>query len=256
MKGPILEVDAQRARWATYRKKLSMGEPAGDDFALGGLGCLVEDLDVRLLFLPSDPLSDLVPLSRETLDWLKEQKESPYGGALPDWGHRTHAASIALLVYEQHRDDQGWDRYLALHRHGGVEVGSGRSVYEVQGSRIFALLQMVALSWSALAVQDEAIQRWSLKPPFEFTIALRKTKGATLGGFAEGWLEPGQGLARVAKCLEDHVLLRWEFEAQPVVEELALEVGDRIEQAFGTTHRRHLAERGEYEGQFDPRVRF
>jgi hypothetical protein len=30
-------------------------------------------------------------------------------------------------------------------------------------------------------------------------------------------------------------------------------VGDRIEQAFGTLHRRHIARRGEYEGKFDPK---
>src|SRR6266540_2426546 len=34
---------------------------------------------------------------------------------------------------------------------------------------------------------------------------------------------------------------------------VALDLGDRLEQSFGTTHRRHLANRGEYEGRFDPR---
>jgi hypothetical protein len=58
------------------------------------------------------------------------------------------------------------------------------------------------------------------------------------------------GDLRVA--IEDHVLLQWELERiEPEV--TAMDVGDGVEQAFGSTHRRHLAHAGEYEGRFDPR---
>lgn len=256
MKGPILEVDAQRARWATYRQHQGMVENAGDGFAQGGLGGFVEDLDVRLLFLPTDPHADSVLLNAETLGQLKEPKPSPYRGGAVDWGHRTQTTSSALVVYDQYRDDRGWDKYLALHRHGGVEVGSGRSVFKVRDTRVFALRQIVGLAWSALAIQAEAIDRWPVKPPFELTVALRNTKGAIVGSFAEGWREPGQGLSDIATCIEEHVLLRWELDERLVVDEVALELGDRMEQAFGTTNRRHLAQRGQYEGQFDPQFGF
>jgi len=56
--------------------------------------------------------------------------------------------------------------------------------------------------------------------------------------------------------MEDHVLLRWELDDGIDGEILALAVGDRLEQAFGTTLRRHLAHGGEYEGRFDPRFAF
>jgi hypothetical protein len=35
-----------------------------------------------------------------------------------------------------------------------------------------------------------------------------------------------------------------------------MRIGDRLEHAFGTTHCRHLAHRGEFEGKFDPRFSY
>jgi hypothetical protein len=53
-------------------------------------------------------------------------------------------------------------------------------------------------------------------------------------------------------CIEDHVLLHWELE-RVEAETVAIDVGDRVEQAFGSTHRRHLANRGDFDGRFDRR---
>jgi hypothetical protein len=253
MKRPIHEVDAQRERWLTYRRLLRLRHPVDDDFALGGLGAFAEGVDVRLVFLPSDPSADMVSLDRESLEWLKAERQSPYGGAAITWGHVSRTTSNALLLHDRYGPDHGWDRYLALYRHGGCEFGSASCTYDLRGTRIFSLRHIVGLAFSTLALQVEAISRWHLEPPFELTLALRNTRDATLGGFAEGWREPGQGLAELTACIEDHVLLRWELSADFEVEEVALDVGDRVEQAFGTTFRRHLARRGEYEGRFDPR---
>lgn len=79
-----------------------------------------------------------------------------------------------------------------------------------------------------------------------------KHQGAALGGFAEGWREIGQGLHGFKTCLDDHVLLRWELD-EIEAENIAMGAGDRMEPAFGTTHRRHLASRGEYADRFDRR---
>ena len=89
-------------------------------------------------------------------------------------------------------------------------------------------------------------------------MALRRTKEAILGSFAEGWPEPGTGLGfwDPTRCIEDDVLLRWELEDEIDPENLARAVGDRMEQTFGSTFGRHLAHRGEYEGRFDPRFAF
>lgn len=256
MKQPIHEVDAQRERWLTYRGPTKLIHPVDGEFALGGLGAFVEGLDIRLLFLPTDPNADVVSLDRESLEWLKADRPSPYGGEPILWGHASRTTSSALLLYNQNGSGRGWDRYLALHRHGGCEFGSASWVYDLRGTRIFSLRHIVGVAFSTLALQVEAISRWQIEPPFELTLGLRNTRDASLGGFAEGWREPGQGLSELTACIEDHLLLRWELSANFVVEDVAFDVGDRVEQAFGTTHRRYLAGRGKYEGQFDPRFGF
>jgi hypothetical protein len=50
-----------------------------DEFAQGGLGRYADRLDVRVLFLPSDPEADVVPLDADVLAWLKEERTTPYG---------------------------------------------------------------------------------------------------------------------------------------------------------------------------------
>jgi hypothetical protein len=113
MSPPIVDVDAQRARWRRHRETLGMVEGTGDDFGLEGLGRHVDSLDVRMVVLPADPEADVVSLDGSALDWLKQDRQTPYGGPRPRWGHRIRATSGALVLYDQHRDDGGWDRYVA-----------------------------------------------------------------------------------------------------------------------------------------------
>lgn len=254
MNRTIHEVDAQRARWRHYRNGQQMTTEAGDDFALGGLARYADEPNLRVMFLPADPHANPVPLDRDTLDWLKERQPAPYGTA-PRWGDGSRATSNALVDYEQHRDDRGWDQYLALHRHGGIELAYGNITYEVRDTTIFPLRHIVGVTWIAAGLQSEVAERWDVQSPFELTVALRSTNGAALGGFARGWRGPEQGLWSFRTCIEDRVLLRWELD-QIHGESLALAVGDCLEQAFGTTHRRHLAHEGEHQGRFDPRFGF
>jgi hypothetical protein len=255
MSRTIHDIDAQRARWWRYRTGQHLMLETGENFALGGLARYADDPDLRLVFLASDPDGDPVPLDSETLDWLKEPRPTPYGGQPPRWGHRNRATSSALVMYEQYRDDAGWGQYLALHRHGGVELAHGNLAYPLRGTRVFALRQIVGLTWIAAALQSEVAERWHVNPPFELTVALRNANAAVLGSFAEGWREPQTAFGDSATCIEDHVLLRWELDGVDA-EVLALAVGDRLEQAFGSTLRRHLANRGDYAGRFDPRFGF
>jgi hypothetical protein len=254
--GTIHDIDAQRARWLRHRTGQRLTLEAGEGFALGGLAGHVDSLDLRLLVLPADAEADAVPLDGETLGWLKESRPTPYGGPAPQWGHRDRATSSALVVYHQYGDDRGWARYLAVHRHGGIELGFGGLTYDVRDRKVFPLRHTVGIAWTAAALQGEAAERWSLDVPRELTIALRDTNGATLGSFAEGWAEPGGGLGEFTTCIEEHVLVRWEIDDKLDPEHLALALGDRLEHAFGTTHRRHLAHRGDYAGRFDPRFAF
>jgi hypothetical protein len=253
MSNKLVETETQRARWTRYRASQLLLDPNGDDYALGGLGTAVDKLDVRFLFLPTDPYSDVVSLDEEALAWFKAERPSPYEGAGITWGFRSRATSNALVVYDQHRDSGGWDNYMALHRHGGVEFGRSKLAWQSNDLRAFSLRSIVGLVWSALDVQVEANARWNLSPPFEMTLAIRNTEGAALGGFAEGWRDPGGFSYDAPTCMEKHVLLHWDLDGGFDARDLAMDVGDRVEQAFGTTNRRHLANRGKYEGRFDPR---
>ncbi|TDO51507.1 hypothetical protein EV643_103246 [Kribbella sp. VKM Ac-2527] len=252
MNDTVREMDSRRARWLQYRSGQGLMPGTGDEFARCGLGRLTDGPDLRLLFLPADPEGDVVPLNREVLDWLKQPRESPFGGRYPSWGSSDRATNGAIVLYDQFREDAGWTRYLALHRHGGLEVGIGRAAYEQREIRIFALRPIVGLAWCAAALQAEVADRWGLEGMFEITVALRNTSAATLGDFAEGWKQPGFGLD-IVRCLDEHVLIRRELDGMADPESFALDLGDRIEQAFGTLNRRHVARQGEHEGSFDPR---
>src|SRR6266498_3204771 len=131
-----------------------------------------------------------------------------------------------------------------------------RFAYAVRETRVFPLRHTVGLAWTAAALQSEVADHHQLNPPFELSLALRRTKGAILGSFAEGWKEFGAGLWDPTRCIEDDALLRWDFENEVDPENLAMAVGDRMEQTFGPTFRRHLAHHGDYEGRFDPRFAF
>ena len=200
MNGTIHEIDAQRARWLRYRTDQALRLDAGDEFARGGLGRHPDNLDVRLLFLPADPDGDVISLDREVLAWLKGPRQSPYGGSYPQWGPQERGTNGALVVYDQYREDAGWKRYLALHRYGGIEVGVAHLAYGVSEVRAFPLRPIVGLAWTAAALFAEVADRWQLQGPVEITVALRNTRQATLGGFAEGWAEPGRD-RDFAKCL-------------------------------------------------------
>jgi hypothetical protein len=102
-------------------------------------------------------------------------------------------------------------------------------------------------------LQVEAAERWSVEGPFEVTVALAGVEGARLGGFAEGWRDVDDSFASEGSiCLEPNVLLRVECDVLDP-EALAMEFGAQLENVFGSTHRRFIANRGEFENGFDPR---
>lgn len=249
--------DPQRwthAGWRRHRESLLLTDPpSGENFASGGLAAWATPLDVRVVVLPAAvDNADRVPLDADTAEWIAQDRPAPYGGRGLQWGHSTVATSTAVVRASWHRDDQEWDRYVAIHRHGGIEAGLANLSWETNGQRAFALRRTAGVVWIVAQVQIEAVEKWSIEGPWEVSLAMRNTAGATLGDFAEGWAEFGDFRHSGIACREAHILHRWTIDTIDPPS-LALEAGARIENSFGTTHRRHLAARGEYEGQFDPR---
>jgi len=141
-----------------------------------------------------------------------------------------------------------------LHRHGGLEAAVAGISWQRrdQGLRVFSLRHIVGLAWTALDIQAGVAEQWDIDGPWEVTLALRGCRGAVLGGFAEGWQEPDDFRSDHRVCLEEHALHRWEVDAiEPEV--LAVNNTQPTENTFGSTHRRHLANHGHFDGKFDPR---
>lgn len=249
----ILEVEARRARWERYRSRLGMTWDAGDGFALGGLGAHVTELDARVLVLPADPDANVISLDGERERWLMEEGGASYGGPAFLRGHEVGAFADALIRCDRAYGAVTWRRHAALYIHGGIDVACGRLAYSHREMRVFPLRSLVALVWVSLALFKEGASQRAGQPVAELTIGLRNAAGATLGSFSEGWAELGNGLHDPPTCLHSPVLLRHELVEEFEPAAVAMQIGDRLENAFGSTSRRHIASRGDYAGQFDPR---
>lgn len=243
-----------RAGWRRYRESLLITDPSsGESFAIGGIAANAAPFDVRVVLVRTDfDNADRVALDTDAAEWIARDRPAPYGGRGIQWGHSTCATSTALVRASWSREDQQWDRYLAIHRHGGLEAGLTGLCWEANGQRGFGLRRTVAVVWIIAQLQIEAAEKWSIEGPWEVSLAMRRTAGATLGDFAEGWAQFGDFRFGGSVCREAHVLHRWTVGAIDPPS-LALDAGARIENSFGTTHRRHLAHRGDFEDQFDPR---
>lgn len=248
-----IEVDRQRRRWSDARRldRLNLDDVGG--FATGGLGSLVEALDIRIRFLPADPLAAVVRLNDEAEEWMSTTRHSPFGGREPELGRSKRATSSALVRYDSYRDNEGWTRFLGLHRNGGLDFGEGGWVAEYRSFRFVRLRAFVGLVWNLAALQAEAAKHWSVDGPFELTVALVGVEGARLGAFAEGWRDIDEMFGSDGSvCVEPNVLLRVDCNVLDP-EAIAMDLGAQLENAFGSTHRRFIANRGEFENRFDPR---
>ncbi len=148
-----------------------------------------------------------------------------------------------------------WQNYFALLRSGALDVTLSSDVGRaVDGVRYFHLIGLVGRFWAAMSRYSVFVRDRDIRGPFEVTLALRDTKGAVLGGVAQGWRD-GFEARHLPRCVEPHVLLRDEVGEWPVDNEqaLAFRFGTWIEDAWGMKERRFIAREGEFQGRFDPR---
>lgn len=249
------ELDRARERWRRKHRELGLPDPSGlDEVEPTGLARRVEELSTRIVILPGDPFSTELQFDDEFWGWWDERRETPFGGSL-HWNDTVPSieAAVGFRGY-----GEGWDTYLALHRHGGVELGTS-DVYQIgETGRCFRLIRTVGLIWVVLDTQSEVLRRVGVDGPWQVVLALINTQGAWLGDVGTGWAEPPDRLGcGTPPCPEPHVVIRRELEDFPVeadaIQGLVFDLGGRIEDAWGVKQRRFLEARGELQGQFNPR---
>lgn len=246
-----LEREALRRAW----------ERSGDDDAHDHLTARLGGLDALFTVLPADPYGVALPeFDADARDWWQQiTGKAPFGSPLR-W--EIDASTVDQLVRARRRGD-GWSTYLALHRHGGISLGTSLAAYEHHTSddrrqRNFRLCKLVGLSWIVADVQAHVIERLSPDGPWELRLHLYESEGAGLADLAEAWPEPSAMWEdEVPRASTEEVVVRHELDVWPKdddgIKALATRIGGNVEDAFGTGLRRFVANRGEREGDVDLR---
>ena len=247
-------MEIQRARWRRVRADLRLDDPRSEEFSTGGLAEFLAEPSVRLLILPSDPEGTSLEFNADFWTWWLANRTDPADGRYDRWPNDRPSAGAAVRYTGTQREMTG---YLALHRSGGLELelGQGGAISARDERRYFRLSYSVGQIWSAFALYREATDRFGLPGPWEISCALRKTAGAFLSNFAEGWAEPGQGFfSENHVAAEPNLMWRRELQEWPEgegVRDLAFSFGGWMEDAWGYRQRRFLAQRGSLSNQFD-----
>ena len=219
-----------------------------------GLARRVQNVSTRLVILPGDPFATDLSFDNEFWGWWTSEGPAPFGTQV-QWAGTVPSIDAAA----KYRDgSKGWTTYLAVHRHGGIEVGNGPVRSGPQGRRYFGLVRTVGLIWIGASAQAEAVGRFGLSGPWELTLVLYETEDAHLAGLGVGWEEPDAGaLWDLPVCREPHIMIRRELDSFPATEndvrDLTFDIGARIEDAWGIRQRRFLDRTGDMAGQFNPR---
>jgi len=214
----------------------------------------VPHLAVRFLVLAGDPEVSRIEFDEPLWEWWKGEHESPFEGLSIDWSNTTLPTSNAAVRYVS-RSEEEWNSYLALYRHGGLDMGMGpEGAAERDGRRIFWLVRIVGRLWAALHLYRKVVARFGITGPWECSVALIKTRRGNLGNFGTGWAEYPDPLANPRACPEPNLLWRRELDEWPApkeTRELAFAVGAWIEDSWGMQCRRFLAHSGPLAGEFD-----
>jgi len=254
--------ELQRRIWRRWRRARGIESIDAERFALGGVPAVAEEIAGRLIILPSDPELSLIEFDQEFWEYFPNPSPDPVTGGITDFGRERRSLSDCAVLYDPdwRQSAAASSSYFALHRSGTLDLTFPENYAPRDGNKqkAFHLIRIVGWTWAAMVRYSEFCQKYEIQGPFEIVLALRETGGAALGGFAEGWRDPfrnGFEARDLPLCVEPHVLLRRELDAWPVGHEReeAFRFGSWIEDAWNHQKPRFIANRGEYEGRFDPR---
>jgi hypothetical protein len=255
-------VDGTFSRWwASEEAFLGLArDTAAENFAGGGLAALAVDPTVRIVVLPGNPSSQVVPA-------VEPSQVIPRVFTLPDGQPLSHHSAVrgtssGYVGYTA--DVEGrLESFVAVHWHGGVDVflgpDGGREWNHPGGLtvQVFFLHKILGWAWAAFELQRQMVERFGISGPFRAIVAVADPAGAVLSMLGAGWAEPVSASPRgLLTAIEPQVLLledlgEWPDEKGAL--ELVLRFGTRLDLAFGGPGGRHLDHAGPEQGRFNPR---
>ena len=233
----------QQQRWASERVARGLTR-TDESFARAGLMAMLDDPGLLVAVHPADPLSTALDFDDDLLQVLPERFTGQTANGVELLGS-TFVTDVALGRFA--RGEQGWRVYVAIQRHGGVEVGIGASLRyrrrrdAPEGPQILRLNYIVHAIRVAVESQGRALAaRPPIEGPFELVIAITDTGGSLLGGLADGWQDPASWLEGPT-CLTPEVLIRAHVDEWPIDDDaqsqLIFSAADRACNAWGTIDR-------------------
>lgn len=253
----LAEIELIRARWDRALRSYALDTLDRDDFASGGLTRRLEIPTVQLVMLPPDPERDVIALDDDLVAWLQERRDVTLEDHSLRLGNNVRVSANAVVLTDGYSRVDDWPSYVAIYRSGVVEAGLG--VYgggenlRQDGNRVryFALISTVVHSWATLDLASKLQAKAGLDGPWLMMVGMRSTRGAFLADFGDGWRSFGPPYNNDQSCPDDNLLWRLELETLPGAQEqqdVAFGIGDRIENAWGTTMRRYLNREGARSG--------
>lgn len=247
-------IELQRIRWERWNSRRSLTEPL-DASSSRPPAVIDGESACRIVITPSDPDVQVLKLDEDFWSWFEEERPDPATGGVADWGrYSTPTAAAAIRTSEMPGHDS--DRYLALHRNGALEIGLLRDgAYESrEGVKVFRMNMILGRYWSGLELYTNVLERYDIAGPFQIRVALLATKGAQLGGFAEGWREPFDFMSPdFVGCPDEQLLYTLELESWPDSDGRkahVVELGAWLDDAWCMKNRRCIANRGDQAGEF------
>jgi hypothetical protein len=114
--------------------------------------------------------------------------------------------------------------------------------------RTWFRLTVVGRLWAALEGFEAIRAGHALSGPYQVTLAVRGSLGASLSQVAQGWDQYWEGARCQESCVR-HVLEIDEWHDDSA-QGLAFSLGERLEESFGSTDSRFFNREGEQIGQF------
>lgn len=255
----VSDTELTRARWRRHLDALALDDETRSDFASAGLAGRVNRLVARLILLPSDPDCDRWEFDDAFWKHLEGHKSVSVGDGEIRLGDEVVATAHAGAIIRTHGYGMPWQRYVAVHRNGALEIGLGDGRYrqdlgDDSAAAVYVdLIKIVAFTW-AMGEFAHKLRINETAGSCLLVVALPNMHGAFLAGLGAGYCSPARNNYEVLKCDVKNLLWHIELdmpEDTSASQQLAFRVGSRIENAWGLRDGCYLDLHGDNEGKLD-----